>query len=54
MNLSYGVLPPLAALDSVTLIRLADDGDVGLSVTTSLVDVTSGSNSDKSGKDVLK
>jgi len=48
-----GVLPPLAALNSMTLIGLTDDGDVGLSVTTSLVDVTSGSDGDKSGNNEL-
>ena len=53
MNLSYGVLPPLAALNSMTIIGLADDGDMGLTITSSLVDVTSGSDGDKSGNDEL-
>jgi len=49
-------LPPLAALDSLTLIGLADDGDVGLSVTTSVVRSAggSGSDGDKSGNDELE
>jgi len=48
-----GVLPPLAALNSMTIIGLADDGDMGLTITSSLVDVTSGSDGDKSGNDEL-
>ena len=50
------MLPPVAALDTVTIIGLADDGDVGLSVTTSVVRSAggSGSDGDKSGNDELK
>ena len=47
------MLPPVAALNSVTIIGLADDGDMGLTITSSLVDVTSGSDGDKSGNDEL-
>ena len=47
------MLPPLAALDSVTLIGLADDCDVGLGV-SGMVDVSSGSDGDKSGNEELK
>jgi len=48
-------LPPLAALNSLTLIGLADDGDVGLSVTAGVVRSAGGSDSDgdESGNDEL-
>ncbi len=48
-------LPPLAALDSLTLIGLLDDGDVGLSVATRVVRSAggSGSDGDKSGDQKL-
>ncbi len=46
-------LPPVAALDAVALIGLTDDGDVGLTVTSSLVDVTSGGDGNESGNDEL-
>jgi len=39
-------IPPVGALDTVTLIGLADDGDVGLSVATSVVRSAGGSGSD--------
>ena len=39
-------LPPLAALDSLTFIGLADDGDMGLGVTTGVVRSAGGSGSD--------
>ena len=53
MEVDDRLLPPLAALNSMTIIGLADDGDVGLTVTSSLVNVTSGSDGDESGNDEL-
>jgi len=45
-------LPPLAALDAVAHIGLANDGDVGLGV-TGVVHVASGSDGDESGNQDL-
>jgi len=45
-------LPPLAALDAMTHIGLADDGDVGLGV-AGVVHVASGSDGDESGNQDL-
>jgi len=53
MEIDERVLPPVAALNSMTIIGLADDGDVGLTVTSSLINVTSGSDGDESGNDEL-
>ena len=46
MEIDEWFLPPVATLNSVTLIGLTNDGDVGLSVTTSLVRSAGGSGSD--------
>jgi len=46
-------LPPLAALDAVAHIGLADDGDVGLGV-AGVVHVASGSDGNESGNQDLK
>ena len=46
-------LPPLAALDAVAHIGLADDGDMGLGV-AGVVHVASGSDGDESGNQELK
>ena len=53
MNVTDGVLPPLAALDSVASTGLAHNGDVGLGV-AGVVDVASGSDGDESGNQELK
>ena len=45
-------LPPLAALDAVAHIGLADDSDMGLGV-TGVVHVASGSDGDESGNQDL-
>jgi len=44
--------PPLAALDAVAHIGLADDSDMGLGV-TGVVHVASGSDGDESGNQDL-
>ena len=48
------MLPPVAALNSVTLIGLADDDDMGLSVATVRSAGGSGSDGEESGNNELK